>query len=177
DERRGAQLFSRVCATCHLLGGTGHAVGPDLASLGDKSPESLLVAILDPNRAVESRYLNYVALTKSGQTFTGILASETGSSITLLGPDDKRTAIPRKDLEELAGSNKSLMPEGLEKELRHQDLTDLIAFIRGGAPANMRKTQAGNHPETIRPGKDGILRLQASTCEIFGPTLVLEEKH
>ena len=47
-------MFQKVCATCHRLGGVGTEVGPDLAALADKSPESLLVAILDPNRAVET---------------------------------------------------------------------------------------------------------------------------
>src|SRR5262249_52967476 len=35
DALQGAQVFRRVCATCHQLGGVGNAVGPDLASLGD----------------------------------------------------------------------------------------------------------------------------------------------
>ena len=36
-------------------------------SLGDKSPAALLVAVLDPNRAVETRYINYSAVTQSGR--------------------------------------------------------------------------------------------------------------
>src|SRR5262249_7575918 len=52
DTARGRQLFSKTCATCHQLGDLGQQVGPDLASVGDKSPEGLLIAMLDPNRAV-----------------------------------------------------------------------------------------------------------------------------
>src|SRR5262249_54503701 len=62
DTARGAEVFRKTCASCHQLVGIGNIVGPDLASLGDKSPESLLIAILDPNRAVEARYLNYIAI-------------------------------------------------------------------------------------------------------------------
>src|SRR5262249_33061562 len=51
DAVRGAPLFAKTCSACHRFNGVGNAVGPDLASLGDKSPESLLIAILDPNRA------------------------------------------------------------------------------------------------------------------------------
>src|SRR5205807_8363008 len=100
------------------------------------SSPSLLTAVLDPNRSVEARYINYVAVTKNGLTLTGVLASETGNSVTLLGPDGKQQVILRTDLEELVSSNKSAMPEGLEKDLRPQDLADLIAFIRsaGGMP-------------------------------------------
>jgi putative membrane-bound dehydrogenase-like protein len=177
DHGRGVEVFRRVCAACHQLAGIGQSVGPELASLGDKSPQSLLVAILDPNRAVESRYLNYVAMARNGQTFTGILVSETGSSITLLGPDGKKQAIPRTDLEELASTNKSLMPEGLEKDLKPQDLADLVAFIRAGAPAPARKEFAGNRPALITPDSSGALHLLPGNCEIFGPSLVLEVKH
>jgi putative heme-binding domain-containing protein len=136
DSGRGLAIFKKTCASCHLLGGVGHAVGPDLASVGDKSPQGLLTAILDPNRSVEARYINYLAVTKNGLTITGVLASETGNSVTLLGPDGKQQVILRTDLEELVSSNKSVMPEGLEKDLRPQDLADLFAFIRssGGGP-------------------------------------------
>jgi putative heme-binding domain-containing protein len=130
DVRRGKQLFSKNCAACHRLGEVGHEVGPDLASVGDKSPQGLLVAILDPNRAVEARYINYTATTKNGLTFTGVLANESGNSITLIEPEGKKRVILRADLDELYSSNKSVMPEGLEKDLKAQDLADLIAFLR-----------------------------------------------
>jgi len=51
DAKHGAEVFAKVCAACHNFGGTGNAVGPDLASIGDKSPETLLVSLIDPNVA------------------------------------------------------------------------------------------------------------------------------
>ena len=51
-------------------------------------------------------------------------------SITLLAAEGKQQVILRTDLEELVSSNKSAMPDGLEKDLQPQDLADLIAFIR-----------------------------------------------
>ena len=94
DAARGRLVFAKTCATCHKLGGVGHEVGPDLASVGDKSPGGLLIAILDPNRSVEARYVNYQAITKNGVTLTGVLASETGaSSITLIGPEAKQQTV------------------------------------------------------------------------------------
>jgi len=61
DAGRGQKAFAKTCSVCHKLGGVGNDVGPDLASLNDKSTDYLLVAILDPNRAVEARYVSYVA--------------------------------------------------------------------------------------------------------------------
>jgi putative membrane-bound dehydrogenase-like protein len=177
DPMRGSQVFAKHCATCHKLGNMGHEVGPDLASVGDKSPQGLLISILDPNRVVEAKYVNYTALTKNGQSFTGVLASETGNSVTLLMPEGKQQVILRNDLDELVSTGKSPMPEGLEKEIPHQDMADLIAFVRGAVPLAKPKTFAGNKPETVKPDKDGVLLLSAANGEIYGSSLVLEKKY
>ena len=63
DAARGSEVFKKRCATCHKLGSVGHAIGPDLTALTDKSPQSLLVAILDPNKAVEAKFISYTAVT------------------------------------------------------------------------------------------------------------------
>jgi putative membrane-bound dehydrogenase-like protein len=177
DAKRGAEIFRKNCSACHQLGGIGNAVGPDLASLGDKSPPALLIAILDPNRAVEARYVGYTATTKAGRTFTGVLAAETGNSITLVGSDGKQNVILRSDLDELSSSGKSAMPEGLEQEIQPQDLADLIAHVRAQGPQPKRKEFVGNKPELVRPATDGSLLLTAANCEIYGPTVVLEKQY
>ena len=129
DQTRGQQLFAKKCAACHRLGQTGKDVGPQLATLTNKSPEALLVAMLDPNRAVEAKYLNYVAVTEDGRSLSGVLAEETAGSVTLIAAEGKRTTILRSELEELASTSKSMMPDGLEKDLTPQDLADVIAFV------------------------------------------------
>ncbi|OAI54894.1 hypothetical protein AYO44_14035 [Planctomycetaceae bacterium SCGC AG-212-F19] len=177
DPARGLQVFTKNCANCHKLGDVGHVVGPDLASLGDKSPPFLLISILDPNRAVEARYVNYTALLKNGQSLSGIVANETGNSITLLAPEGKPQVILRTDLEELLSTGKSAMPDGLEKELKHQDIADVIAFVRTTGPVAKPKALEGNKPEVVRAGSDGSLRLTAVNAEIYGKTLVLEKKY
>lgn len=171
DTTRGLAVFTKNCATCHQLGGVGHHVGPDLNSVGDKSPEGLLIAIMDPNRAIESKYINYTALTKAGVTHTGILSAETGTSITLLAPDGKSQVILRTDLDELASTGKSAMPEGLEKEIKQQDLADVIAFVRSALPVPQRRVFDGNKPELVKPEADGSITLQATQCEIYGKTI------
>jgi putative membrane-bound dehydrogenase-like protein len=176
DSTRGLAVFAKNCATCHRLGNVGHDVGPALASVGDKSPQGLLTAILDPNRVVEARYVNFTAMTKRGQLFSGVLASETGNSITLTGPDNKQQVILRNEVDSLASTGKSLMPEGLEKEIPPQAMADLIAFVRSGVPLPARKQLAGNAPITVKPAHDGSLLLKAGAAEIYGRTLVLEQQ-
>jgi len=128
DADRGAVLFQQNCAVCHQ-GVERPQVGPDLGALADKSVEYLLVAILDPNRAVEARYVNYTAVTKDEREFSGHIAAETPNSITLRSHSGDETIL-RADLDHLTSSGISLMPEGFEKVLTPEDLADLIAHVR-----------------------------------------------
>lgn len=141
DAKRGAKTFMRVCASCHRLGEIGNDVGPPLASVGDRTPGGLLNAILDPNRAVEPRYLNYLAVTKAGVSHVGILASETSTSITLVAVDGKKTDILRGDLDELTSTGKSAMPEGLEKDIPLQEMADLLAYLTSYLPPKMERPE------------------------------------
>lgn len=177
DAQRGGEHFRKVCAQCHKLGETGYPVGPDLAALSDKSPEALLTAILDPNRAVEAKFLTYVAVTKDGKTQQGLLAAETATSVTLLAAEAKQQTLLRNDIDELSASAKSLMPEGLEKDLPPQAVADLVAFVRANVPLPQRKEFAGNAPRVVSAEADGRVRLSPQDCEIYGPTMILEERH
>ena len=125
----GAPLFKKLCASCHRLGTEGVEVGPDLATLNDKSPEALLIAILDPNRAFESKYAGFTVATDDGRVLSGLIAGETASAVTLRRQEGRDVVLLRSQIDEMAGSGQSLMPEGIEKDLTPQELADLIAFL------------------------------------------------
>lgn len=129
DAQHGANLFKQNCATCHFFKGQGNAVGPDLGALGNKNVQTLLIAILDPNQAIESRYISYTAVTKNERELTGVISSETPTSITIKSPGGSEEIVLRNDLVSLTSSGLSLMPEGLEKVLDHQSMADLIAYL------------------------------------------------
>ncbi len=177
DAAAGREIFAKRCGQCHKLGEIGHAVGPDLASLSDKSVSALVTAVLDPNRAVETKFLQFNAATNNGLVVTGLLTNETATSVTLLAAEAKATTLLRTEIDELFAVNKSLMPEGLEKELSPAAMADLIAFIRGNVPLPSRKTFAGNEPKRIVADAEGQFELTPATCEIYGPTIVLESEH
>jgi putative membrane-bound dehydrogenase-like protein len=176
DPKHGAEVFTKTCSTCHKVAEIGQHVGPDLGSVGDKSPQSLLIAIIDPNRAVEARYTNFVAETKGGDVATGIITSETGTSITLISADGKPQTILRDNLKTLRSTGTSLMPENLENGYRPQDLADVIAFVRAANPPTPRKFD-GNRPEVVRAVGNQMLKLTPGNCEIYGSTVVLEKQY
>lgn len=132
NPRRGREAFVKHCAACHQLDGIGHAVGPDLAALSDKSTAYLLKAVLDPNAAIDQRYAAYAAATIDGQVITGMLAAEVAGSITLKAQEGKEHVISRGDLEQLINTGKSYMPEGLAQEIPPEMMSDLLAYVASG---------------------------------------------
>ena len=88
-----------------------------------------MLDILDPSREVDPRYQNYVVTTKKGQSLTGLIATETASSITLRRGEKAEDVLLRSQIDEISATGKSLMPDGLETQLSKQDLADLIDYL------------------------------------------------
>lgn len=59
-----------------------------------------------------------------------MIVEENATSVTLARPDGQRTTILRLDIEEMRGTGRSFMPEGLEKDLSPQDLADVMTFVQ-----------------------------------------------
>lgn len=127
---RGHELFKKNCATCHSLFGEGNRIGPDLTTANRKDRDFLLVSIVDPSVQIRKEYLSYIVTTNGGQLFTGLIAAQSPSSITLVGAKNERTSIPRSDVEEIKESPQSLMPERLLDSLKPQELRDLFSYLQ-----------------------------------------------
>lgn len=74
-------------------------VGSELGSLADTSVDALMVAILDPNRAVEAGFLNYTATLRSGREFSGVIVAETANSVRMRTAGGAEETFLRNDLE------------------------------------------------------------------------------
>jgi len=176
DTERGRLHYRKHCANCHQLEGVGFAVGPNLAALKVRSSQALLTAILDPNQAVEAKYLEFVAVTRDGRQHAGILSRETSTDITLRAPQGKQTVILRQTIDILRTSGKSLMPVGVEKDIPQQAMADIIHYLRSQGPPP--KTFPGNKPQVVRPAKPGAaIELTTATCRIYGNEIRLEARY
>src|SRR5690606_7867506 len=89
--------------------------------------------------------------------------------------EGKQTVLLRNELESLSATGRSLMPEGLERELSEQDVADVIAYLR--ATREPPKSFPGNEPQVAEVGDDGSIRMNAHQGRIYGPTLVLEAQY
>jgi putative heme-binding domain-containing protein len=129
DVARGKVVFQQQCAKCHRHGSEGAQVGPDLTGTAALPRDELLIHILDPSRSVEGNYVQYAVATTDGRVINGLLASETKTTVELIDSEGKRQTVLRQDIDEMAASKKSLMPEGFEKQVTPGQLNDLLAFL------------------------------------------------
>jgi putative membrane-bound dehydrogenase-like protein len=142
NSQQGQILFGTACVVCHKIGETGNAVGPDLTALTDRSPAAMLVAILDPNRAVEDKFISYTAALKGDEEYTGLIVEETSSGIKLADATGVQHALSRARLTSLSSSGLSLMPEGFESAFTHQAMADLLAYVGSVGGATTVKADA-----------------------------------
>jgi len=140
DAGRGEAVFKKECAICHQLNGQGQQVGPDLTATNNRPDETLLLDVLQPSNQITSGFRSYVVIDTNGRVFTGVLASESATSITLRNAGDGTTSsddrplvertVLRNDIEEMQASDQSLMPDDVHKLLSPQQMADLIAWLR-----------------------------------------------
>jgi uncharacterized protein len=129
NAKAGLVVFEKQCSKCHMHSGKGNKIGPDLTGMSVHPKAELLVHIIDPSRSVEGNYRVYQVAMDSGRIYTGLLASESKTAIELIDAEGKRHSLIRDEIEELNGSPKSLMPEGFEKQVTKDDISNLLEFL------------------------------------------------
>ena len=130
NTKKGEQVFRQHCMNCHQLGDEGAQVGPSLGTVLNKPDEAILLELLDPNRRIDSEYTNYTIVTKRGTTHTGILVSESATSVTLRKEKGIEDSILRREIDLMQAARISLMPNNLHEQVSAKDAADLIAFLR-----------------------------------------------
>jgi putative membrane-bound dehydrogenase-like protein len=130
DPAKGKLIYQKNCIVCHKLGDQGNEVGPSLGSITGKPDESVLMDILNPNGKIEPEYKLYLISAAGGKAYAGVLGSESPTSLTLKRVDGGTDVILRKDIAHMTASELSLMPANLHTQIKPQDATDLIAFLR-----------------------------------------------
>ena len=127
---KGITVFEQQCAQCHLYEAQGADVGPVLTEINRKSKESLVHDIFDPNAAVDTRYINHRIETNDGSLHIGIVDTETDTEVSIKKMGGAAIVVPKDEIKELRSLGTSMMLEGLEANMSHQDLADLLAYLQ-----------------------------------------------
>lgn len=133
DLARGQELFfghRAACSACHRVAGKGDQVGPDLSKIGDiRTVRDLAESVVLPSQSIARGYESYQVSLHSGLSQLGVIRRESPDMIWLRTADRAEVAISRSQIEEMAASPVSIMPQGLDQVLGVSDLAAIVAYL------------------------------------------------
>jgi cytochrome c oxidase cbb3-type subunit III len=139
----GKQLFFGVtgCSACHMVGGKGGRLGPDLTgAAAARSREYLIESIRNPNRrlaqglgeAMKEFTVEYATVTvvdSAGKKFQGVVLNEDNFTLQMMDQNEQLHLFEKDKLKSFEEARTSLMPPFDEEMVPEKDLQDLIAFL------------------------------------------------
>jgi len=134
-------MLAASCLKCHRLGSTGGQVGPNLTQVGKRfDNRAILESILTPAKAIDPKYGYTAYVLTNGKLIVG-RATQVGAASIVVETDPVSGAsvtVQRSQIEEASPAKISPMPSGLIDVLTHQEIRDLLAYLRAGGNPNHR---------------------------------------
>ena len=129
DASAGRRVFVAQCSGCHRVGDVGRELAPNLVAMQARGADAMLLGILDPNREVLPAYVSHTVVTADGRVMSGLVVAESATSLTLRTAEGVDHVLARDEIESLANTGLSLMPEGFERSIDPRGMSDLLAFL------------------------------------------------
>ena len=80
-------------------------------------------------RRIWSKLWSYAIVTDKGRIHTGIIVRETSDAIYMRTAELAEIRLSRRSVDEMGESSVSIMPDGLEKTMSAQELSDMLEFL------------------------------------------------
>ncbi|MEX2215672.1 MAG: PVC-type heme-binding CxxCH protein [Phycisphaeraceae bacterium] len=128
NTKRGHEVFTQVCSTCHRVGNEGHVLGPDLMGELGVAEETLVRHLLLPSERIRPGYETTMIQTKEGEPVVGLMINDGATSLTLLMPRGVEQVILRKDIADVRQLKGSLMPSFADT-MTPQDMAHLLGWL------------------------------------------------
>lgn len=135
DASRGEALFwaksGTNCGQCHMVGGRGGRIGPNLSRIGSaRSRAALEREIRQPGEIIPVGYEAVTVVTRDGRRIRGVRKNEDTFSIQLMTGSEEILSFAKRDLADVIADPQSLMPAYGPDRLPDNDLQDLIRYLR-----------------------------------------------
>lgn len=143
DPKKGEAVYASAgCSACHMIGGVGGNIGPDLSRIGmQRGPANLKARLIDPGANLPkpvggfvsgggwTQYLIFRAVEKDGRVTEGMRVGQDSFSIVLKDAQGKLHGLRKPDLVSLEKvPGKSFMPS-FKDTLTGAQMDDLIAYL------------------------------------------------
>ena len=147
DVARGQMSIAR-CYMCHQVNGTGVEFGPALDQWGlGRSVEAIATAIIHPNEGIAHGFEGTQYVTKDGHTLQGFTLFA-GGSVILKVMGGGEVSFSRNLVKSSEPLEKSLMMSAGQLGLAAQDVADIAAYLKAGAPVNPKATPVSTPANT-----------------------------
>ncbi|PYT22668.1 MAG: hypothetical protein DMG57_34530 [Acidobacteria bacterium] len=137
DPKAGRTLFfgSAGCSRCHMFGGQGGRLGPDLSGIGEeKSAAELEKDITQPGESPREGYQTAEVRTADGSFIRGVIRNEDTFSLQMMDEREKLHLFLTTSLREVTRQHRSLMPAA---NLTAAELDNVIAFLKKTEPSDI----------------------------------------
>lgn len=129
DAKAGEQFFfgAGKCSSCHVAGGRGSSLGPNLSGVGKKLRGAELVqSLVEPSAIITDGYDMYSVELNNGSTLRGFARALGSHDIVLQTDDGRLHVLVDSEYRKLTPDKRSAMPafQGTASERR-----DLLAFL------------------------------------------------
>ncbi|WP_165225086.1 ThuA domain-containing protein [Aquisphaera insulae] len=160
DWSRGRALFlgeQARCSSCHAVRGRGGRIGPDLSNLVHRDYASVWRDVHSPSAAINPDFVAHVVALNDGRILQGTLRTD-GNKLVVGSTDGKVVVVDRSEVETVAASAASIMPEGLDTTLGPEKLRDLLTFLLTDPLAPAPLEHEGAPPPRRRAELDAALK-------------------
>ena len=127
----GRQLLTGKgnCTSCHMVGGAGGRLGPDLSRIGERrDPDELRADLVDPNDEVAPRWWTMRITRQDGSVIEGLRVSEDTFSLRIIDQDENLWSFSKSEIRDFERIEDSTMPS-YGQTLSGSEVDDLVAYL------------------------------------------------
>jgi putative membrane-bound dehydrogenase-like protein len=142
----GREVFVKSqCAACHRFGDFGESIGPDLTTVSQRfQKKEILESILHPSQVISDQYASRTVITRDGRSVIGIVAPQADGSLIVLQASGEKARIAKDEIDDVAPSKNSAMPEGLLNPLTLEEIAALFAYLSEPPRASVTSRRSGS---------------------------------
>jgi putative heme-binding domain-containing protein len=135
DAARGERVFwakeQGNCGQCHMIGGRGGRLGPNLSRIGaSRSVAALEREIRRPGEVIPIGFETVTVVTRDGRRIRGTRKNEDTFSVQLMTLTEELRSFLKRDVTEVAPETLSLMPAYGVERMSDDALADLVSYLR-----------------------------------------------
>jgi putative heme-binding domain-containing protein len=133
DPAKGKTLFAaQGCGTCHIVSGSGGALGPELDEVGARrSSGRLRQCLLEPGSALPDGFVMVRAVRSDGSVLEGIRVNEDSFSIQLRDLANRFHSLRKQQLQTLEYKSAATPMPSYRNKLSPLEMDHLVAYLAG----------------------------------------------